>query len=136
LAQAIGRLGNFVNQEAFGSPTNLPWRIFIEAERRPPGFEEFEYYHPTFAYEAIWNLIGVVLLLLLEKKGSLKRFGSGAIFAGYIIWYSVGRFFIEALRTDSLYWGNLRVAQLISISAVLGGLVFIWYRKSHAKTTK
>lgn len=143
LAQAIGRFANFVNQEAFGRPTDLPWGIFIAPEQRPPGLEEFSSFHPTFAYEAIWNLIGVGLLLWAEKRWSFLRGAagsagkaSGSLFALYLIWYSFGRFFIEALRTDSLFLGNLRVAQLVSVLGVIGGLGYIWYRKKQWTKTQ
>lgn len=132
LAQAIGRFGNFVNREAFGGPTNLPWGLFIPPERRPPGLDAFTHFHPTFAYEAIWNLIGVAVLLVLERRWS-KRRGSpgklqGTLLAAYLVWYSLGRGVIEGLRADSLYLGPLRVAQLASVVGVVGGLAYLWYR--------
>lgn len=72
LAQAIGRWGNFVNQEVYGLPTNLPWKIYIDAAHRLPGFEAVSYYHPTFLYESIWNLLNMGLLLLLAHRFSQK----------------------------------------------------------------
>ncbi len=130
LAQAVGRLGNFVNQEAFGRPTDLPWGLFIDPVKRPALYSSFERFQPTFAYEAIWNVLGAILLFWLEKKAWRKKLGRGSLFALYVIWYSAGRFLIESLRTDSLYLGSIRVAQLISAAAIVGALIFIWYRKS------
>lgn len=136
LAQAVGRLGNFVNQEAFGRPTNLPWGIYIDMARRPDAFANYMFFHPTFAYEALWNILGAGLLFWAEKKAWRVKLGRGSLFALYLIWYSIGRFFIEAQRTDSLYWGDIRVAQLISVIAIFGALIFIWYRYKGAKNKK
>lgn len=108
LGQAIGRWGNYINQEAHGGETTLPWGIMIDGIK----------YHPTFLYESLANLIIFVVLVIIRKK---KKF-DGQIIALYMILYSVVRFFIEGLRTDSLYLGEFRVAQLISIALILGGL--------------
>ena len=128
-SQSLGRIANFVNQEAFGGPTSLPWGIYIPPEKRPSALLAFDHFHPTFAYEALWNLLGLVLLLRIEKHW--RRRGlvtSGALFAFYLAWYSLGRFWIELLRTDSLMAGRLRVAQVASIIGVVGGLLYLWYR--------
>lgn len=116
LGQAIGRWGNFFNGEAHGGPTNLPWGILVDGQK----------VHPTFLYESIWNfLIFVVLLRLLNKKHF-----DGQIIALYFVCYSVGRFFIEGLRTDSLMIGPLRIAQVISFIMILGGLaIYRWGKK-------
>jgi phosphatidylglycerol:prolipoprotein diacylglycerol transferase len=128
LSQAIGRLANYVNQEAFGGPTSLPWGIFISPEKRPLGLESHATFHPTFAYEALWNLAGLAGLLLIEriwrKKGYTAR---GGIFALYLIWYAIARFWIEFLRTDALMIGSLRVAQIVSVVAFLGSSFYLWY---------
>lgn len=129
LSQAVGRFANYVNQEAFGGPTSLPWGIYIDPERRPVAYLQSERFHPTFAYEALWNLLGVVLILYVEKRLRARGFRlGGVVFATYLAWYSVGRFWIEALRTDALLLGPLRIAQLVSVLALLGSLGFIWYR--------
>jgi phosphatidylglycerol:prolipoprotein diacylglycerol transferase len=129
LSQAIGRVANFVNQEAFGSPTQLPWGIFIDAEHRPTEFAQSEYFHPTFAYEALWNLAGVVVLLSIERRWQkTKILARGRLFALYLIWYSIGRLCIEFLRTDALYLGSVRVAQLVSILLLVGSTAYLWYR--------
>ncbi|MFM7406732.1 MAG: prolipoprotein diacylglyceryl transferase [Cuspidothrix sp.] len=129
LGQAIGRWGNFFNSEAFGSPTDLPWKLYIPPDRRPLDLVNFEYFHPTFLYESVWNLIVFALLLALffralSKKPTLKV---GTLFLVYAIAYSLGRFWIEGLRTDSLMLGPLRMAQMVSLGGVtLGLLGLIW----------
>ena len=135
LGQAIGRWGNFFNSEAFGRPTNLPWKLFIPLERRPPGYESFEYFHPTFLYESLWDLMvfGILITLFfrsLRGKPSLK---TGTLFLVYLIAYSLGRFWVESLRTDSLMLGPLRMAQMVSLIGIglgLAGLAwqYIYHR--------
>jgi phosphatidylglycerol---prolipoprotein diacylglyceryl transferase len=125
LGQAIGRWGNFFNSEAFGSPTNLPWKLFIPTEHRPPGSAAEAYYHPTFLYESLWNLMVFGLLMaLFVRFPKLKR---GTLFLVYAIAYSLGRFWIEALRTDSLMLGPLKMAQMVSlIGIVIGSIGLVW----------
>ncbi|MEA5617759.1 prolipoprotein diacylglyceryl transferase [Cronbergia sp. UHCC 0137] len=124
LGQAIGRWGNFFNSEAFGSPTNLPWKLYIPPERRPSSFVNFEYFHPTFLYESVWNLMVFALLLTLffmAVSGKL-RLKVGTLFLVYWVAYSLGRVWIEGLRTDSLMLGDLRIAQLVSLFGIMLGL--------------
>lgn len=134
LAQALGRWGNFFNSEAFGRPTDLFWKLFIPFAKRPQGFETFEYFHPTFLYESLWNLVGFVLLIFLSRKFfptsyKLQATSSyGIILFAYLMWYSFGRFFIEGLRLDSLYLGQFRAAQVISIILFIIGLVGMIYK--------
>jgi phosphatidylglycerol---prolipoprotein diacylglyceryl transferase len=125
LGQAIGRWGNFFNSEAFGSPTDLPWKLLIPEGRRPTGFESVAYYHPTFLYESLWNLMVFGLLLtLFVRFPKAKR---GTLFLVYAIAYSIGRFWIEALRTDSLMVGPLKMAQMVSLAGIVFGSVgLIW----------
>ncbi|MGB3308295.1 MAG: prolipoprotein diacylglyceryl transferase [Nodosilinea sp.] len=129
LGQAIGRWGNFFNSEAFGSPTSLPWRVFIPAAQRPPGLANVAYYHPTFLYESLWNLgvLGLVLWLFfwgLRHPGRLK---TGTIFLVYFTTYSLGRFWIEGLRLDSLMLGPLRMAQVVSLAGITFSVVgLLW----------
>ncbi len=119
LGQAIGRWGNFFNNEAHGGPTDLPWGIMVEGQK----------VHPTFFYEFVWNLL--VLGVLLKYRDS-KKF-DGEIFLLYLGLYSVGRFFIEGMRTDSLMLGPLRMAQVISIGFIAFGFGTIWFiRKRNA----
>ncbi len=124
LGQAIGRWGNFFNSEAFGRPTDLPWKLYIPANRRPPGYESFEYYHPTFLYESLWNLMVFTILMVLffrDRSGKLKL-KTGTLFLVYLVVYSCGRLWIEGLRTDSLMLGPLRIAQVISLVEIAIGL--------------
>ncbi len=129
LGQAIGRWGNFFNSEAFGRPTDLPWKLYIPLSNRPPGYLNYEYFHPTFLYESLWNL-GVFVLVLYLFFWGLKhqdRLKTGTLACVYLISYSAGRFWIEGLRTDSLMLGFLRIAQVVSLAAIaLGILGLIW----------
>jgi len=120
LGQAIGRWGNFFNEEAFGRPTNLPWALYISPPHRPPGYTQFESFHPTFLYESIWNL--VVFLALVAWLRPVLRARPGALFFCYVGLYSVGRFAIEGLRLDSFWMGGYRVPQLASVAGVLVAL--------------
>jgi phosphatidylglycerol---prolipoprotein diacylglyceryl transferase len=125
LGQAIGRWGNFFNSEAFGAPTNLPWKLLIPLSRRPPGYEGFEYFHPTFLYESLWNGGVFVLLLTLFMRGVQGKLNLkvGTLFLAYWVAYSTGRFWIEGLRTDSLMLGSLRIAQVVSLGGIAIGLL-------------
>jgi len=117
LGQSIGRWGNFINQEAHGGPTDLPWGIMVDGVK----------VHPTFLYESIWNFAIFIFLMSYRKK---KKF-DGELFYIYLVLYSVGRFFIEGMRTDSLMMGPLRVAQVLSLTLILifGFLLFRNRRK-------
>jgi phosphatidylglycerol---prolipoprotein diacylglyceryl transferase len=135
LGQAIGRWGNFFNSEAFGSPTNLPWKLYIPSTRRPPEFQDVEYFHPTFLYESLWNLgvFGILMLLFFRSLSARKPLKDGTLFLLYLILYSLGRVWIEALRTDSLMFGSLRMAQVISLAGVAAGsfgLVWLYRQRS------
>jgi phosphatidylglycerol:prolipoprotein diacylglycerol transferase len=126
LAQAIGRWGNFFNSEAYGRPTDLPWKLYIPPERRMPGFEQSEFFHPTFLYESLWDL-AVFLLLWFALRRRLERRPGGLFFA-YLMLYSVGRFFVEGLRLDSLMAGGLRAAQVVSLLLVAAGAIGLVWR--------
>lgn len=126
-AQAVGRWGNFCNHEAYGRPTDLPWKMYIPPSFRMPGYESFEYFHPTFLYESVWNIGVFVFLFWYYRK---KRKNYGEILALYMIFYSIARYFIEGLRLDSLYWGDLRAAQVISVILIIAGIIlFVLVRK-------
>jgi phosphatidylglycerol:prolipoprotein diacylglycerol transferase len=132
LGQAIGRWGNFFNSEAFGKPTDLPWKLYIPPSNRPPEYLDYEYFHPTFLYESIWNLLVFALLLILFFWGlkHRERLKVGTIALIYFIAYSLGRFWIEGLRTDSLMLGSLKMAQIISfilISLSVAALVRLYW---------
>lgn len=121
LAQAIGRWGNYINGEAHGGPTDLPWGIMVDGVK----------VHPTFLYESIWDF-GIFIFLWFFRK---KKKYEGQVAIYYIILYSLGRFFIEGLRTDSLMIGPLRMAQVISLIGVVGGIIAHIYllKKSNNK---
>ena len=124
LGQAIGRWGNFFNSEAFGRPTDVPWKLFIPPLQRPPGYENFAYFHPTFLYESVWNLMvfGILITLFLRDLKGKPSLRTGSLFLFYLVAYSLGRFWIEGLRTDSLMIGPLRIAQVVSLVAIAIGL--------------
>jgi phosphatidylglycerol---prolipoprotein diacylglyceryl transferase len=131
IGQAIGRWGNFFNEEAFGRPTDLPWKLYISPPHRPPGYTQFEYFHPAFLYESVWDL-GVFLALVLWLRPRLRE-QPGALFFAYIGLYSIGRFAIEGLRLDSFFIGTIRVPQLASLVGVLVALVgLLWTRRRAA----
>lgn len=127
LAQAIGRWGNFMNGEAHGGEVSYEFiskfPVFIQKGMNISGV----YYHPTFLYESIWNLMvcGILLVILYKKRDD----DNGIVIASYMILYSLGRVFIEGLRTDSLMIGNMRIAQLISIAGIIAGVGIILYVK-------
>jgi phosphatidylglycerol---prolipoprotein diacylglyceryl transferase len=134
LGQAIGRWGNFFNSEAFGAPTNLPWKLYISPEYRSLADREFDYFHPTFLYESLWNLMvfGLLLYLFFWGLRYRDRLKLGTLGFVYLVAYSSGRIWIEGLRTDSLMLGFLRVAQVISLGAIvlgLFGLFWLYYLK-------
>lgn len=121
LGQGIGRWGNFMNQEAFGTPTNLPWRMVSEGTGMVG-------VHPCFLYESLWCLLGFVLL---HFYGKYRQKYSGQIFFSYLVWYGFERMFVEGLRTDSLYlpfqlFGmDIRVSQVLSFAIFVTGLVML-----------
>jgi phosphatidylglycerol:prolipoprotein diacylglycerol transferase len=121
LGQAIGRWGNFFNEEAFGRPTDLPWKLYISPEHRPLGYAQYEFFHPTFLYESIWDL--AVFLMLVGWLRPRLRGRPGALFFAYIGLYSIGRFAIEALRLDSFWLGSLRVPQVASVVGMLVAVI-------------
>lgn len=128
LGQAIGRWGNFMNQEAHGGEVS---RAFLENLHLPDFiinqmYINGTYYHPTFLYESIWDFVGFILLILLRRV-NLRR---GELFLSYLIWYSIGRFFIEGMRTDSLMLtSQLRMAQMISIVLIIAAVGILIYRR-------
>ncbi len=126
LAQAIGRWGNYFNQELFGRPSDLLWAIRIAPENRPQGFEDATSFHPTFLYESIWNVLIFFVLLFIARRFA-SRLKDGDLLLLYVSFYSVGRFFVEALRIDPAFLlgdfrGNLFVA---SVLAITFGLIFL-----------
>ncbi len=132
IGQSIGRWGNFFNREAFGAETENFLRMGLMLTESGNVASEVHYYHPTFLYESLWNLAGFVLLHFLSKK----RQYDGQIALGYAAWYGLGRTFIEGLRTDSLYWGTMRVSQLlaaVSCFAAVTALIVLAFFKHDKK---
>jgi prolipoprotein diacylglyceryl transferase len=123
LAQAIGRLGNWFNQELFGRPTTVPWALEIDPAHRPDGYEQFATFHPAFLYEMLWN-VGVAALVLWADRRF--RLGHGRAFALYVGAYAAGRFWIEGLRIDeSAHVLGLRLNEWTSIVVLLGAVTYI-----------
>jgi len=128
LGQAIGRWGNFFNEEAFGQPTELPWKLYISPPHRPPEYPAAEYFHPAFLYESLWDL--AVFLVLIGWLRPRYRNQPGALFFWYIGLYSVGRFAIESIRMDSFWVAGFRVAQLASVAGILVAIAGLaWTRR-------
>jgi phosphatidylglycerol:prolipoprotein diacylglycerol transferase len=130
LGQAIGRWGNYFNQELYGAPTNLPWKIFIDPKHRLPGFLDQEYYHPLFLYESLWNLSNMGLLLWISRRFS-DRLKSGDVFLVYLIIYPTGRFLLDFLRLDASQLGGINANQtFMAIVAVLALLTLAWRHRT------
>lgn len=134
IGQIIGRWGNFINIEAYGSETDLPWRMGILYSLDNSGvttgvWDAEMYVHPTFLYESLWNLMGLVLIHFLYQR---KKF-DGQMFCTYLIWYGFGRMLIEGLRTDSLMLGSIRISQLVGFVSVVLGIVLMVIYSIHAK---
>jgi prolipoprotein diacylglyceryl transferase len=127
LAQGIGRLGNWWNQELFGKPTHLAWGLKIDPEHRPLGYLDAETFHPTFLYELLWDVAGVLLLLWI---GSRFRIRPPGLFALYVSYYCFGRFFEELLRVDPAHeFGGLRLNAWVSIVVfVVSTAFFVWWQ--------
>jgi len=124
LAQAIGRWGNFFNQELYGKPTSLPWKIYIDPLHRVAGYQNYEYFTPLFLYESLWNLLNMAVLLWLGRRFE-KWLKPGDLFFFYAIMYAVGRFFLEFLRLDASQVAGINFNQtFMVIVAVVSGVAF------------
>jgi len=119
IGQAIGRWGNFMNREAFGAEVSKDYFLAMGLFNRYLG--EYQYFHPTFLYESLWNAVGFVALHFLSKK----RQYDGQIALGYVAWYGLGRTIVEGLRTDSLWWGPFRVSQLLAAVSCIAAVVVL-----------
>ncbi len=135
LAQAIGRWGNWFNQELFGRPSTLPWAVEIAPQHRSDAYQLFKTFEPTFLYESIWNLLVVGLVLFVEKRFG-KRLKSGRLFAVYVAGYSAGRLVIEQLRTDeaTMILG-LRINTFVAAALVISALIVLATGLRPAETT-
>ena len=128
LGQAIGRWGNFVNQELYGRPADLPWAIYIDPAHRYAGYESYSHFHPTFLYESLWNLgVCVVLIYLARRWG--EQLLKGEIVCVYLILYPVGRILMEFVRLDSLTAGGIAVATWVSIGLIVLSVAVILFRR-------
>ncbi len=139
LGQAIGRWGNFINKEAHGAITSYEYlkSIHIPNFIIEGMYINGAYYIPTFLFESLWCMLGFIILLIIRKKN--KYSNKGLLLFSYFIWYGIGRFFIEGLRTDSLYLGIFRISQLVSILLIIIGIIGIIYivrRDKKCKNTK
>jgi phosphatidylglycerol:prolipoprotein diacylglycerol transferase len=129
LGQAIGRWGNFFNQEAYGKPTDLPWKIFIDEANRLPGYERYEYFHPTFLYESIANFLLFIILMLMHRyyKKRPGKIPDGLILAMYLGIYSIYRTIIEFYRIDSASFdtplGEIKVVYIINLVTIIAAML-------------
>lgn len=130
IAQAIGRWGNFVNQELYGAPSTLPWAIPISPEHRVAGYEQYSTFQPLFLYESIWNLISLGIILQIERHFR-ERLRDGDLMAIYLMFYATGRFLLDFVRLDSNGIGPLTTAQWLSatIFVVAGVILFVRHRR-------
>ena len=141
LAQAIGRWGNFFNQELYGYPTSLPWGIYISPENRLPGYANFTHFQPLFFYEFMWDALGCLVLLFTARKWQ-KRLLKGDVFFFYVIYYSIGRFYLEGLKLNAptstglpSVWtiaGFPTARWITSIASVISITIITW-RHTHRK---
>jgi prolipoprotein diacylglyceryl transferase len=129
VAQGIGRFGNWWNQELFGKPTDLPWGLEISPENRPLDYIDRELFHPTFLYEALWCFAAAGLLLIVERRFKLRP---GALFALYVLIYSIGRLWIEMLRVDPSHeLGGIRLNVYVAgLAIVLSAAFFVWWQRT------
>lgn len=134
LGQAIGRWGNFVNQELYGRPTDLPWAIFIEPQNRLPEFQDQTHFHPLFLYESLWNFANVVFLLWLGRRYS-DRLKTGDIFLVYLITYPIGRFLLEFIRLDAAEVAGINANQTLMVVVALVAVAALFYKHRQKGTT-
>ena len=127
MGQAIGRLGNYFNQEAFGSPTNLPWKMFVTPNSRPAGYENSSFFHPTFLYEAI----GLLLIFWLLQKMKFRVKTTGLLFAVYAIFSASLRIFIEDMRLDALDFAGLKISLVAATLLLISGLLVLLRRNRY-----
>ena len=127
LAQAIGRWGNYINQELYGKPTDMPWAVYIEPRFRLPGYEMYELFHPTFFYESMWNLATCLILVYLTWRYRDKLI-PGLTTSIYFISYSVARFLLEFIRLDAAAIGRIAIAQIVALVIIAAFSVFLAYQ--------
>jgi phosphatidylglycerol:prolipoprotein diacylglycerol transferase len=137
LGQAIGRWGNFVNQELYGPPSNLPWAITIDPAHRNPAYQDVATYHPLFLYESLWNLLNMFALIWIGRRYA-DRLRSGDVFLFYLIFYPVGRFLLEFLRLDPAQVGgvNANQATMVVVAVAAAALLFWRHQKQPAQAAE
>lgn len=130
LGQAIGRWGNFFNQELYGAPTDLPWKIYIDSQHRLPGYENVSYFHPLFAYEALLNLGNLFFLMWISRQYR-EKLRSGDVFLIYLIVYPVGRFLLDFLRLDASQIAGVNANQtFMAVVAICAAAALVWRHRS------
>lgn len=134
LAQSIGRWGNYINQEVYGLPSDLPWAIHIDLQHRLPGFTEFASYHPLFLYEAIWSFLNMLLVLWLGRKYQ-NELKNGSLFLVYLIFYGVGRIGLEFLRLDISTWQGVNLNQTAMLVVVITACILFYNRQRASSGT-
>jgi len=134
LAQAIGRWGNFFNQELYGKPTNLPWKIYIDPAHRVPGYQNYDYFQPLFLYESLWNVVNMAILLWMSRHFE-RWLKPGDLFLVYMIMYSIGRFSLDFLRLDASQIGGINFNQtfVIFVALAAGAMLFLNHHPRRAK---
>jgi len=130
LAQAIGRWGNFFNQELYGYPTNLPWAVYIDPAHRLPGFESYSHFQPLFLYESLLNLLGFGILLYVSRKYG-KRLLPGELFIGYVIYYGIVRFILEGFKIDVWKLAGFPTARWIALLGIAVCIIILVVRRVH-----
>lgn len=128
LAQAFGRWGNFINQEVYGLPTDLPWAIFIDAQHRLPGYNQVARYHPLFLYESLWSLLNMAFLLTIQAKFG-DKLKSGSLFSLYVVFYGIGRIGLEFLRLDKSSWQGVNLNQIAMSLVVIIASILLYNRQ-------
>jgi phosphatidylglycerol:prolipoprotein diacylglycerol transferase len=133
LAQAIGRWGNYFNQEVYGKPTNLPWKLYIDPAHRIQGYQNNDYYHPLFLYESLWNVLIMAVLLWMARRFE-KWLKPGDLFLIYMIMYSIGRFSLDFLRLDASQIGGINFNQtfVVFVGLIAGVIIFLRHRPRRA----
>ena len=128
-------LGNFFNQELYGAPTNLPWKLYIDPAHRLPGYENVAYYHPLFLYECLWNLANMSILLWVSHRFP-ERIKSGDIFLGYLVIYPLGRFLLDFLRLDASRLAGINANQTLSAVVAVAAIGILIWRHRPARSAK
>jgi phosphatidylglycerol:prolipoprotein diacylglycerol transferase len=135
LAQAIGRWGNFFNQELYGKPSTLPWAIYIEPQNRVPGYTQYSTFQPLFLYESLWNLLNMGLLLFLERRYQ-DKLKNGDLMLIYMIGYPFGRFWLEFLKLDSPRAGTININQTVMVVVLVIAVALLIWRHRKGATPK